>query len=306
MASEARLLHDAMFLQGASNTLDKTESVIPHPDTKVFAPAARRSMSPVCSSRMTPAEWIPFLHELADRSDEIARRYFRAGDLHVERKADRSLVTRADLEIEETVRRSLERAYPELGVFGEELGEDAPKEAGRLIVDPIDGTANFARGIPIFGTLLALEIGGGVVAAVVSAPALAGRWHAFVGGGAWSGDRRLRVSGVRDLADAQAFHGSLAGSEALPESDKLYALLARTHRQRGLGDFYQHVLVAEGCGEMALDPSAVKPWDIAPLRLLVEEAGGRATSIRGEATIYGGSLISTNGCVHQAVLEAFA
>lgn len=254
---------------------------------------------------MQPADWIPLLQELADRSDAIARRYFRAGDLHVERKPDRSLVTRADLEIEAMVRDELTRLHPELDVFGEEQGEDTRRGVGRLIVDPIDGTANFARGIPIFGTLLAIEVGESIVAGMVSAPALGGRWHAIQGGGAWAGTRPLRVSGVTALEDAQVFHGSLAGAEAVPMTGRIPALLERTHRQRGFGDFYQHVLVAEGCGELALDP-VVQPWDIAPLRLLVEEAGGRATSFKGESSIYSGSLLSSNGRMHAVALQAFA
>jgi len=254
---------------------------------------------------MQPADWIPLLQDLADRSDAIALRYFRAGDLHVERKPDRSLVTRADLEIEAMVRDELARRHPELDVFGEEQGEDTQRGSGRLIVDPIDGTANFARGIPVFGTLLAIEVDDVIVAGMVSAPALHGRWHAILGGGAWAGTRRLRVSGVAALEDAQVFHGSLAGAEAVPATQRIPALLERTHRQRGFGDFYQHVLVAEGCGELALDP-VVQPWDIAPLRILVEEAGGRATSFTGATSIYAGSLLSSNGRLHDVALQAFA
>jgi len=261
----------------------------------------------LCHSRprMQAADWVPLLHDLADRGDAIARRYFRAGDLHVETKPDRSLVTRADLDIEAMVRDELARRHPELDVFGEEQGEDARHGEARLIIDPIDGTANFARGIPIFGILLALEVGTQVVAGVVSAPALGARWHAIRGGGAWSGTRPLRVSGVANLSDAQVFHGSLAGAEAVGGTARIPGLLARSHRQRGFGDFYQHVLVAEGAGEIALDP-IVNPWDVAPLMLLVEEAGGRATTVDGRATIYGGSLVSTNGKLHATALEAFA
>ena len=185
-----------------------------------------------------------------------------------------------------------------------EGGESKGEGATRLIVDPIDATANFARGIPIFATLLALEHDGQIVAGLVSAPALQRRWHAARGEGAFCGERRLRVSAVSKLEDAQAFHGSLAGGEAVPNTPKVTALVERTWRQRGVGDFYQHMLVAEGCGELAIDP-VVAPWDVAPLGIIVEEAGGKATTVAGETDIYGGSLVSSNGILHDEALAAF-
>ncbi len=254
---------------------------------------------------MGPADWLPLLHELADQADAISMQYFLSEDLHVEAKPDRSLVTKADLEVETAVRDAIASKNPSLGVFGEEHGETAGDGTSRVIIDPIDATANFARGIPIFATLLALESEGKIVAGVVSAPALHRRWHAARGHGAWSGDRRLRVSGVSKLDDAQLFHGSLAGGEAVPNTHKLPALLARSWRQRGIGDFYQHMLVAEGCGEVGLDP-IVMPWDIAPLQIIVEEAGGKATTCAGSRDIYGGSLVTSNGALHDEALAAFA
>jgi histidinol-phosphatase len=251
------------------------------------------------------ADWIPLLQELATRADEISMRYFLSEDLRIDRKPDRTLVTKADLEVESTVRDALHRSHPSLGVFGEEHGEQAGEGSCRLIVDPIDATANFARGLPVFATLLAIEDEGEIVAGLVSAPALHRRWHAARGEGAWCGGRRLKVSAVHDLADAQIFHGSLAGAEAVPNTAKIPALLQQSWRQRGLGDFWQHVLVAEGAGELALDP-IVAPWDVAALQLLVEEAGGRATTFGGERSIYGGSLITSNGHLHPAALAAFA
>lgn len=254
---------------------------------------------------MKPEAWLPLLQTLADRADAISTRYFRASDLPVERKADRSLVTKADLEVEAAIRDHIATHQPGMGVFGEEHGEDKGEGSTRLIVDPIDATANFARGLPIYATLLAVEVEKEIVAGLVTAPALHQRWHAARGHGAFSGDRRLQVSKVTQVADAQIFHGSLAGAEAVPNTAKLPALLQRSWRQRGVGDFYQHMLVAEGCGEMALDP-IVMPWDIAPLQIIVEEAGGRATTVAGERSIYTGSLISTNGLLHDEALAAFA
>jgi histidinol-phosphatase len=250
-------------------------------------------------------DWLPFLHELADAADSISTPYFRRTDLSVERKPDRSLVTTADLEIESAVRDLVAQRHPELGVFGEEHGELKGSSGGRLIVDPIDATANFARGIPIFATLLAIEDEGEIVAGLVSAPALHQRWHAARGEGAFCGSRRLSVSRVKAMEDAQVFHGSLAGAEAAPGTERIPALLEQSWRQRGVGDFWQHVLVAEGCGELAIDP-VVKPWDIAPLQVIVEEAGGLATTLQGERSIYGGSLLCSNGALHATALAAFS
>ncbi len=254
---------------------------------------------------MATANWISFLTELADEADAISMRYFRAGDLHVDSKPDRSLVTQADVGVETALRKTTSARFPELGIFGEEQGEQGRDAPSRLIIDPIDATANYARGIPIFATLLAIEVDGEIVAGMVSAPALHQRWHAARGEGAFSGERRLRVSGISDLQEAQIFHGSLAGREAVPNTDKLPGLLARSSRQRGVGDFYQHVLVAEGCGEIACDP-IVMPWDIAPLQIIVEEAGGKSTTVHGDRNIRGGSLFSSNGLLHDATLSAFA
>lgn len=253
---------------------------------------------------MDAPDWLPLLHDLADEADAISTRYFRTRDLPVEHKADRSLVTKADLEVESAIRDTMARRHPELGVFGEEHGEQRGSSGGRLIVDPIDATANFARGLPIYATLLAMEIEGEIVAGLVSAPALHERWHAARGAGAWSGERRLQVSRVSAIEDAQIFHGSLAGSEAVPNTQKIPALLSKSWRQRGVGDFYQHMLVAAGCGEIALDP-IVMPWDIAPLQIIVEEAGGQATTMSGERNIHAGSLVSSNGRMHALALAAF-
>jgi histidinol-phosphatase len=249
-----------------------------------------------------PQGWLPFLTELADLSDEIALRHFRSQDLRVEEKPDLTPVSAADLAIEATVRRHCAEVHPDLGVYGEEEGETGEARASRLIVDPIDATRNFVRGIPIFATLLGIEVDGEIAAGIVSAPALGGRWVAARGFGAYSGDRRIRVSGIKSLSDAQLFHGSLAGSEGKQIPPGLLGLIQATARQRGFGDFYQHVLVAEGAGEIALDP-IMFPWDIAPLQVIIEEAGGRSTTVNGERSIYGSSLVTTNGLLHDQALS---
>lgn len=244
--------------------------------------------------------WLPLLQEIANAADEIALRYFRRTDLSVSTKANLTPVSEADLAIESATRKIVAARHPELGMLGEEEGATG-STSERLILDPIDATRNFVRGVPVFATLAAVEIEREIVAGLVSAPALATRWHAERGAGAWSGGRRLWVSTISAWSEAQVFHGSLGGSERTPWSARVARVSARAHRDRGFGDFWQHVLVAEGAGEMALDPG-VSAWDVAPLQVIVEEAGGRATTIEGERTIYGGSLISTNGVMHDMVV----
>lgn len=247
--------------------------------------------------------WLPLLHEAADLGDAIALRHFRTSTLAVEAKADESPVTVADRGIEDAIRRLATARHPALGVCGEEGGEAGGQGDARLIIDPIDGTRNYVRGVPIFATLLAIEVGGVVEAGLVSAPALGQRWHAARGAGAWNGRRRLAVSAVADLAHAHLLHGSIGGRGEGNPLPGLLALARQVERTRGFGDFYQHVLVAEGAGDIALDP-VVRPWDIAALQVLVEEAGGRATTLAGERDIHGGSLISSNGRLHDAALAA--
>jgi histidinol-phosphatase len=246
--------------------------------------------------------WLEFLNELAKVADEIALRHFRSGDLRVEEKPNLGPVTEADRAIEATLRKLCHEHHPEAGVYGEEEGKSGEDRPIRLLIDPIDSTQNFIRGIPIFATLLAIEVEGELVAGLVSAPALPGRWTAAHGCGAFSSQSRLAVSQVRDLSRAQVFHGSLGGVEAYRLPPGLSDLLRISERQRGFGDFYQHMLVAEGAGEVSVDP-IVEPWDIAPLLIICEEAGGRATSLDGERSIYRGSLVCSNGLVHEAALQ---
>ena len=247
---------------------------------------------------MPPADWLPWLGEVADSADAIALRLFRTGNLRVEAKPDLSPVSDADRGIEAMAR--TRAASKSLGVLGEEEGESGPG-GRRLIIDPIDATRNFVRGIPIFATLLAIEEEGEIVAGLVSAPALGARWWAARGGGAWSGARRLTVSSVGDLGLAQVFHGDLGGRDEPPPPAAMAGLLARVQRARGFGDFYQHTLVAEGAGELGVDPE-VKPWDVAALQVIVEEAGGRATTLGGARSVYGGSLVTSNGRLHDECL----
>jgi histidinol-phosphatase len=249
--------------------------------------------------------WLELLHEIADAGDGIAMRHFRRADLRVDDKSDGSPVSDADRAIEAMARDLVAKRSPGLGICGEEEGETHTDRESRLIIDPIDGTRNFVRGIPVFASLLAVEEAGRVVAGMVSAPAMRMRWYAARGMGAYLGPRRLHVSSIRELARAHLFHGDLAGrAEGTVPRGEL-ALIARVERTRGFGDFYQHMLVAEGAGEIALDPR-MQPWDIAAVKIIVEEAGGRSTSFAGEDTLDGGNLVSTNGLVHAAVAPFLA
>jgi histidinol-phosphatase len=250
----------------------------------------------------TPDQWLRVLHEIADQGDAIALRLFRAARLRVDEKADGSPVTEADQAIESAARKAMTRHASEAGILGEEQGDTVGSAPTRLIVDPIDATRNFIRGIPIFATLLAIEENSQIVAGVVSAPALGIRWHAARGNGAWSGSRPLRVSQVGTLSRAQLFHGNIHAPSEGREPNGLWDLAGLVERTRGFGDFYQHALVAQGSGEIAVDPR-VSPWDVASLQILVEEAGGRATTLSGERTIYGGSLVTSNGLLHDECLR---
>ena len=253
---------------------------------------------------MRPGDWLPLLGDIADRADEIALAFFGAKRLRVDEKADASPVTEADRAIETMARALVRERQPALGVLGEEQGEVAGAAGTRLIIDPIDGTRNFVRGIPVFATLLAIETDGDVVAGVVSAPALHARWRAARGAGAFRDARRLRVSTARSLGEALLFHGNLGLQEGGPPPG-FAQLVGRIGHTRGFGDFYQHVLVAEGAGDVAIDP-VMHPWDVAALQVIVEEAGGRATGLDGERSISAGSLVSSNGALHEVTLDTLS
>lgn len=250
------------------------------------------------------AKYGKLLHEIANQADEIALRYFRGQDLQIERKKDGTAVTQADREVEEMARARVAASGIELDVLGEEMGGGQAAAAAtkpRLIIDPIDGTEEFSRGIPTFGTLLGVENGGEIVAAMASAPGLASRWEAYRGDGAFRDKKRLRVSNVEQLRDAMVFSTGTGPSKDSSDQTRIRRYLDAARNSRSFGGFWQHMLVAEGAIEAALDWTS-KPWDLAPLILIVTEAGGRSTSLEGNATIYEKSLLSTNGKIHDEVL----
>ena len=231
---------------------------------------------------------------LADLADELALARFGAADLRVETKLDLSPVTEADKAIEQALRERIAAERPGDSVLGEEQGSSG--EGGRRwILDPIDGTRNYSRGIPIFATQIALEVDGEVELGLISAPALGHRWWAERGKGAFRDGKQIRVSQVNAIENA------VVSVELSEGTGRLAPLVARAWHARSFGDFWQHMLVAEGCADVAIDP-VVKIWDCAPLKIIVEEAGGKFTDLAGRAVIDGGSGVSSNGLLHVETL----
>jgi histidinol-phosphatase len=232
----------------------------------------------------------------------IALRYFR-GDVRVMRKADRTPVTQADHEAEVAIVERLRREFPDIGFLGEEFGAQGG-QSRRWIIDPIDGTKNFVRGIPYWATLLALEEDGEVTLGIVHSPATGELFWARRGQGAWADDAPLRVSPVDDLGDAMLVHSSLNLLRPLDGGrwwDGFVRLVDRTDRQRGFGDYFGYTFVLRGQAEVMLEAD-VKPWDIAPFKILFEEAGGRFTDFTGRPTIYSGTAVASNGRLHDEAL----
>ena len=243
---------------------------------------------------------LSFALELADLADAITTERFQADDLIVETKPDLSPVTEADRAVEQVLRKRIGEERPGHSVVGEEFGADDPGGA-RWILDPIDGTKNYLRGLPVWATLIALERDGRVEVGVVSAPALARRWWAARGEGAFVNGRRIRVSKIADLSDAVLSYASLTSWEQHGLGEQFLTLAKSCWRTRGFGDFWSHMLVAEGAADLAVEPE-VELWDLAAPQVIVEEAGGRFTDLGGTPTPAGGSVVSTNGLLHDRVL----
>lgn len=265
--------------------------------------------------------WLELALRCADAADAIAMQHFRR-DLEISTKPDSTYVTQADRAIEEMARDHIRERHPDHGIVGEEYGEDGPGAPVRWFIDPIDGTHNYLRGIPIFATLLAVERDGELQVGVLSAPALGERWFAWRGGGAWAArtsgaravqdgqpggepapaPRALHVSRIASVTDAQLLHSS----EPLehPGLDPgLRSLLRRAWRVRGFGDFWSYALVAEGAAEVMVE-DGVHSWDLAAPMILVEEAGGRFTDVTGRRRFDAGSGVATNGLLHEEVLRS--
>ena len=239
--------------------------------------------------------------ELADLADALTMARFGAEDLVVETKPDLTPVTEADRAVELALRERLASARPHDAVLGEEYGAVQGAGPRRWIIDPIDGTKSYVRGIPTWSTLIALSLEDDVTVGVVSMPALGRRWWAARGAGAFVNGRRIHVSGIDSLADAHLTWSGIEDWDAVGRLDEIIALGRACWRTRGVGDAWQYMLVAEGTAEIAVDPE-VSLWDLAAVKIVVEEAGGRFTDLRGEVTAGGGSGLATNGLVHDAAL----
>ena len=248
-------------------------------------------------------------HVLADNADALSMERFHAVDLQVSTKPDMTYVTDADTGVEETIRRTLKSARTRDAVLGEERGspsgsiEDSER---RWIIDPIDGTANYVRGVPVWATLIALADGEEVVASCVSAPALGRRWWASKGGGAFTGKSLMnakpcRVSKVDDIADALFAYSSLGDWEHIGKLDQVVALMRRCWRTRGFGDFWSYMLLAEGAVDIAAEPE-LAVWDMAALDVIVREAGGSFSGLDGRNGPWGRNALASNTHLHDAAM----
>ncbi|GAA1772915.1 histidinol-phosphatase [Luedemannella helvata] len=256
------------------------------------------------------ADDLALAHVLADSADSISMARFRALDLTVTAKPDLTPVSDADTAVEKAIRSTLSRTRPRDGMIGEEFGHSvaaAGLSQRQWVIDPIDGTKNFVRGVPVWATLIALMEGSEVVVGLVSAPALGRRWWAAKGLGAYAGRHQaaataIRVSGVSRLADASFCYSSLTGWEQAEKLDGMLDIMRRTWRSRAYGDFYGYMLLAEGALDIMVEPE-LSLWDVAALIPIVTEAGGTFTDLAGREGPGNGSAIATNGPLHADILD---
>ncbi|WP_353081042.1 inositol monophosphatase family protein [Tessaracoccus lapidicaptus] len=245
-------------------------------------------------------------HLMADDADSLTMNRFKALDLRFSSKPDNTPVTEADTAVEEAIRRTLARTRPRDAVHGEEFS-DTGESTRRWIIDPIDGTKNYLRGVPVWATLIALEVDGRIAASVVSAPALNRRWWASQGGGAYTGRSilnasELRVSRVEAVADASLSYSDIAEWVETDRGQGFINLMRDAWRTRAYGDFWSYMLVAEGAVDMACEPD-LELYDMAALDIIVREAGGRFSNLDGVDGVGGRGALATNGLLHEAVLE---
>jgi histidinol-phosphatase len=250
--------------------------------------------------------WLDLALQWTDEADAEAMRHFRR-DLQISAKPDRSLVTQADQAIERRLRERILDTFPDHGLVGEEYGTESGEASVRWYIDPIDGTHNFVRGVPLFGTLLAVERDGVRQVGVMSAPAIRERWFARRGGGAWAqgahdpAPRAIHVSSVASIDDSQLLYGSGASIERSGRAPGFLALRHEVWRERGFGDFWGYALVAEGAAEGMIE-IGVNTWDLAAPEVVVEEAGGLLTDLDGTARIDGLEVLASNGVLHAELL----
>lgn len=249
-------------------------------------------------------KWLDVALACCDLADGLALKGFRRAT-NPTRKADGTFVTEVDQAIERLIRTRIASAFPDHGLIGEEGEPEQADAAVRWYIDPIDGTHNYMRGIPLFGTLLAVERDAELQVGVISAPALRLRWFAWRDGGAWSQDGRLQVSGVSTLAEASFLYSSrreILRNGGAPGLDALTELVGQ---EAAYGDFWGYGLVAEGHAEAVLDVG-VKSWDIAAPRVVIEEAGGRLTDLAGERSLDASAYLASNGHLHDELLRVLA
>ena len=258
-------------------------------------------------AEFTPGDDLSLALAAAANADLVSMARFRQSDLQVDQKADLTPVTDADRAVEDSIRQTIRSARPDDQILGEERGHSGGSSGSReWVIDPIDGTAGFSRGLPIWATLIALTVDGIPQVGVVSAPALSQRWWAAKGAGAWTRrwggvPERLAVSSTNTLGDAIVSYNNLPGWMEAGRHQQLLTLVSRCWRARAIGDFWPYMLVAEGSVDIAGEWD-LQPYDMAALWPIVEEAGGRFSALTGEKSIAQGSALATNGSLHDEVV----
>jgi histidinol-phosphatase len=242
--------------------------------------------------------------QAADAADEVSLAGFTNREFTVSRKTDNSEVTEIDRNTETAISSVLRGAFPQFGIYGEEHGVSGPTDAEYLwVIDPIDGTTNFVRGVPVWGSLIALVHNETPILGVVSAPALGMRWWATVGEGAYLNGTRMHVSTVNELSQAHVSTTPNKGWEQVGGLPALQQLQVDALRSRGFGDFWQHMLVAQGAIDVAIDAIGLAPYDNAAIYPIVQEAGGTITDRYGDADWRANSMVSSNGLLHRLVIN---
>lgn len=249
---------------------------------------------------------VRLMHLMADDADSLSMNRFKAQDLRVSTKSDTTHVTEVDTAVEEAIRRTLSRTRPRDAIHGEEFA-DTGDSVRRWIIDPIDGTANYLRGVPVWATLIALEVDGEIAASVVSAPALSRRWWASRGGGAYTGRSilsatQIQVSRITALNESSLSYSDVAGWVDSGRGQGFINLMRETWRQRAYGDFWSYMLVAEGAVDLACEPDLAL-YDMAALDIIIREAGGTFTSLDGKPGPWGPGALASNGALHKTALS---
>ncbi len=251
---------------------------------------------------MSYAKELSLALDICEKAGAIALKYWQSEDLNIDRKADNSEVTRADKECERMLREEITKIYPNDGFLGEEEGESVGKAGERRwIIDPIDGTFNYAKGLPVFSTLLALEVSGEIVLGVVHAPAARETLWATKGQGAFKNGKKIHVSNCRELSEAFFVAGGLSRFQDLGYWPAFTELVGKTYRQKAPGDYISFAWVFEGKADIAVE-MGVKPWDLAPMKILTEESGGVYCDLNGGNSIYTGKCMITNKYLQRDVL----